>query len=498
MFTKIIRKQYDPSGTENILNIPYKTVVEYFDGSIQSDRYSISDAYNINNINIEDDHSNGLISLTTKILAIKQQDRCQINDFKITQGYFGYSLNRAKIAQLNTIVQENLQEINIENLFIENIKVFKCYKSSGNVSYMSPPKIEVIMDNRETMNSYPRPINFVYATLPKSIICKENGELNDWAKQLLPEDVNPENYYEETDEWGVTTNNGGNIYDTSGEPFISINDQGFLNYNERLNNCNGCAIIAIFNQLNLEGGCILLGVEVGKSGNIPIELNSLINSNNIDFDKFINVYKTDKYLTDGLISMFDYTSATENTWKDIVSGDVFNSNNPITLDSNGVPYFNGENWYKGKYRNNDSSLCTIEVVFKSEKIKEYTIYAEDGITTSSNKLFVLTSNNNNFYFSGQTPNANSYIPKISSYTKDDLICLSRTINYCLWNGSDLTASTAGYISLQNTNNSYIGTKKEFLNPFKGKIYCIRIYNRILSKSEIIYNQQIDAIRFGSI
>lgn len=289
----IERKEYNENGTEYILNIPVSTKIDYWKGSINSNTYNIEDAYNIESINITDNYSTGILSLLEKILKTKQQERLIPTDIKLIKSFSGPECLPNNSVNFDINLIDEPIEINLQNLQINGIPVLKGYKCSGNVSFYSPPEMTVLMDNRKSMINYKNleATNVVYTTLSKSIICKENGELTDWAKQLLPEDANPENYYEEIDEWGITSNNEGNMYDELGEPYIKISNFGRLYYNKKLKNRLAYGIIAIAPKLDVSKFCILMGIKIGKEGMLPDWIREAYENYGLDTNVLNSRYK---------------------------------------------------------------------------------------------------------------------------------------------------------------------------------------------------------------
>lgn len=151
--TEVIRKVYDPDGTESVLGLPCRTVVEEFDGEVQVGNIHIQDAFNVNEINITDDHSTGVMPLLAKIVEVKMQERCILSDIRVK--IYGYPIKEDGTIDTDVeMVEDTLTEVNLSEPFIiDGIKVDKILKVSGNYIY-AKHEVQVIMDNRSTMDGY--------------------------------------------------------------------------------------------------------------------------------------------------------------------------------------------------------------------------------------------------------------------------------------------------------------------------------------------------------
>ena len=204
---------------------------------------------------------------------------------------------------------------------------------------------------------------------------------------------------------------------------------------------------------------------------------------------FVNQYPmaAPYVMVDGLSVLFlcDYECSAA-SWKDLIGNKVFAGKNVVMQD--GVPYFGSTAYYVG----NETmyypwASSTIEVVYK--RVADGVMFM-DGTSNGS-----LSSIYTGFYICSETtqrPTANSLV------TSGDLAVISYKAGTFYENGRLLTNNTEidrwnhrtyPSIGCRYTSASSID------GSFEGKIYAIRIYNRLLTEQEILANQAIDLQRW---
>lgn len=252
------------------------------------------------------------------------------------------------------------------------------------------------------------------------------------------------------------------------------------------------AMTAIFGAFGDDGTAVI------KATNAY--LNQLAASGQAGKDKatalagFINQHPLDAalygglYVQDGLVFQMDRAyECTAAKWKDFIGGVEFNGSG-VTLDSDNVPYFNGSAQYiKASGSNHSAATHTIEIIFKPNSIGYTHIYSEGG----QGELVASYLGNGNFTGSmGSSP-----IKWAQPSLGTGLYAVSSAGSARAYaNKVGLSAGTFGdYWSSGGTCR--IGARAGGGNNFNGKIYAIRIYNRLLTEQEILANQDIDLKRF---
>lgn len=174
-------------------------------------------------------------------------------------------------------------------------------------------------------------------------------------------------------------------------------------------------------------------------------------------------------------------------WTDLMQGIEFASNGNVTLQD-GVPYFNGSAWYRYPqnlvYPHGDSTI---------EAIVEF-----NGYTNSWGCVFFQGNTSGLVFAIGQGTTAVYRIESqvgIGDVTRDVLqtIALNSTSKYK--NGVIDNTSAGSYITLQAASDTRIGCRSDSNSCLIGKVYAIRIYNRLLTEQEILANQAIDLQRW---
>lgn len=196
----------------------------------------------------------------------------------------------------------------------------------------------------------------------------------------------------------------------------------------------------------------------------------------------------DKYIEDGLIFWLDGINKGGDpaAWTDLVYGAKFPYNDTVVLNEDNVDFIyntrvlNASQVYPAPITQVDT--CTIEVVCKYPYTTGLIYYSPsslafgilDGRSILPNKtIFANKENDSKKIYSFSIAGA------IRAFQNGFL--LARTSNEN-WAGGANYAQLGGR---QNTNTL-----------FRGQLYCIRIYTRLLEEEEVKYNFEVDKKRFN--
>ena len=225
------------------------------------------------------------------------------------------------------------------------------------------------------------------------------------------------------------------------------------------------------------------------------------------------------YIQDGLVLHLDGINkgGVDNQWTDLINGVDF-PNHAATELENGWQ-FDGINSYLGYSNNSLKSLgfiaenCTVEVALYDDSINAssgsslagdfiFAFGANSAVGTNSvNKLYfnmchaynakyingIYVGNSTNVW---RDTNIESVQPHTISINKErafdnELSLISLGVNHWDSIGGGRTIGA-----------KYHSGNKTLMNFFKGTIYSIRVYNRILTESEMRQNQRVDNERFN--
>jgi len=235
-------------------------------------------------------------------------------------------------------------------------------------------------------------------------------------------------------------------------------------------------------------------------------------------------YTPDSYVQSGLISMFDgewnngrnsHLSSGLTTWKDLIGSNDLTVTTGVTIGDN---YLQNTDYSKSVASKSGAiqTARTIEFVFK----------LDDADTSASafviaNRMDTLNNNTRargNFHFNHGSF-GNLYFESWGAATDRRGVPFAisdRNIHTISAGWETNSAATAGavlgYIDganelVSNLNgtgregagdNLVIGGLYPYVSVYgtKGKFYCIRFYNRLLTTQEVLANQAVDAARFG--
>lgn len=217
------------------------------------------------------------------------------------------------------------------------------------------------------------------------------------------------------------------------------------------------------------------------------------------FGKAIVQPEIPSYIQDGLVFWLDAEDWDGgSTWVDKKNGYVF-QNNGVTKVNN-YAYFGGSQSLNCN-ANAPGTLHaqgTIEVVFQQDPLKEFqnqVIYRPDFQIEN----FCFAWNNykglqNALWFRNAGNMAHTLIYDFNTASEKKVISANNDIIYQNLISQQLILQ-GSYLSYNGTNKTWIGQKGNG-QYYKGKLYCIRIYNRKLTGDEILHNQGVDNARFN--
>lgn len=192
------------------------------------------------------------------------------------------------------------------------------------------------------------------------------------------------------------------------------------------------------------------------------------------------------YLTNGLVFWLDgiYKGTGGTDWVEILNGHRF-VNHGATFNSNNI-YLDGSSYLLSTTGASiPTSSGTIEVVYEKEA---------DGIIYMPNNggsFLAFGWGSSGLYWGANSTKRRVYTNAPSKGS------VSINVSRGLANGVAMSYSGTNYFSGGKANEFYIG-KRNYATPnyFKGKVFAVRIYNRELTKNEILQNLAVDNIRFN--
>lgn len=192
------------------------------------------------------------------------------------------------------------------------------------------------------------------------------------------------------------------------------------------------------------------------------------------------------YIETGLILWLDGADYTSGSWVDRIGNRSFTMYN--TSASGGGVVFNGSSSYGsyGTLINAPYNASTIEVVADVANTSTYMFLFSQ---PSSSYVSMLMHNKK----LGNASNAQINLRNIRASSGKHTFSLSHNYAY-----EDKVAATSGGSDWfgSRTGNVLIGQRGQSQSFFKGTIYQIRIYNRILTSDEVLYNQGIDIRKYN--
>ena len=182
-------------------------------------------------------------------------------------------------------------------------------------------------------------------------------------------------------------------------------------------------------------------------------------------------------------------------WTDLIQGIEFTGTNVSLTD--GVPTFGGSAYYQGEEIYHDPDNTTIEVVFYNQVSSGWkALYFENSKSNSRIKRAVGFDRSSGEYIAFGCGTANRNNPSFTIPLNEFVrLSISGTNVLAIQNGTKSTTTRSDYFGKNDLANTFIGTRDKSGYNFVGKIYAIRIYNRLLTEQEILANQAIDLQRW---
>ena len=195
-------------------------------------------------------------------------------------------------------------------------------------------------------------------------------------------------------------------------------------------------------------------------------------------------YDENSYIQDGLVFWLDGSQEiVSNSWTDIIGGIVFTADG-FTKGTYGYSIVgNGAKTTSDLSFPYDTSTLEIVCVSHPRDSGKQVFYCgkQNMISFQFYQGTVIT----------QTPRGEKY-----PYTTDSKMhSFSNSKNGFYIDSSPITSTGTDGISLNGTGTS-IGAKYRGTEVYRLEIACIRIYNRVLSQSEVLFNVKIDNERFN--
>lgn len=223
---------------------------------------------------------------------------------------------------------------------------------------------------------------------------------------------------------------------------------------------------------------------------------------------------TNQYIQDGLVFHLDGINkgGVDNQWTDLIGGVDFPNHGATEGDDCWI--FDGvDDWlgYVGKQYDLgfDNTLCTIECAYYKNEIGQapgetdagFSVCSFGTVTAQNHKTIGLqfassysqkyinhmhVGSTNNVWVDNKIDTVNAHTVSVNKERAFDNELQCGSLGTTHW-----TTNSGGRL-IGATNGS--GTVKYFAPA--GKIFAIRIYNRILTEAEMRHNQNIDNIRFN--
>ena len=203
----------------------------------------------------------------------------------------------------------------------------------------------------------------------------------------------------------------------------------------------------------------------------------------------------DYYVQDSLLLCIDglRPGDTSQGWQELITGNYFANNGAVYQDNGWV--FDG----KASYMDADEKITNYGFYTRERTLEVVLEFSAKNITSP-----VLIGKTNGISFGISRDNyviGNSEFPYVRMSPTSELKCStaivvnSLTIVRAMENGVSLNRlSSNGAWSAAKAIR--LGASSTLSSYLQGKIYAIRIHNRLLTEEEILNNQQIDKIRFG--
>lgn len=188
------------------------------------------------------------------------------------------------------------------------------------------------------------------------------------------------------------------------------------------------------------------------------------------------------YVKDGLIFWLDGINKgnDDTAWTDLVGGIKFPYNNNVIINNNNIRFV-GKILYSDIPRMFPWVFSTIEVVC-------------DFINTGV--VFMPCAADNicfGFYRNTIVHRSRERSPIYPTYTNDKYFSISSIRGYI--NGIEIISQSSDSWNFNNNTRLQLGGR-DTGTLYYGSVYSIRIYNKLLTQDEILYNYNIDKERFN--
>lgn len=206
------------------------------------------------------------------------------------------------------------------------------------------------------------------------------------------------------------------------------------------------------------------------------------------------------YIKDGLVFHLDGSDLNTVThkWIDKVGNMTFEMSNGVTRNDagNGAVFASGSEGHCSggfPYSEWGGYTVTIEVVFTPVSAPVYSILSDTSGTSDS--LLAIGVNTGN-KIRCRRKGTQWAIPI------EDTHIVSICNSYCYDNKNQIESTDSNVNNTAKNDKIWLG--RQDINPntqgarysFVGTVYQIRIYNRVLTEDEVLYNQSIDAVKYG--
>ena len=168
----------------------------------------------------------------------------------------------------------------------------------------------------------------------------------------------------------------------------------------------------------------------------------------------------------------------------------------ISFDGNGIPTFNGVNNFINIPSSSvfDTQTVTVEVIVRPNGLSQNGFWFEKGTVNTQYSLFMEGSSivwrqaGNSQYTATNTMTNNGWNHVVATFRTGD----RRTYV----NGTLRTQDSLSYVLNVNRGNQFIGSYNSNGYFYNGQIAVVRVYNRVLSQTEVSDNFNTYKNRFG--
>ena len=179
-----------------------------------------------------------------------------------------------------------------------------------------------------------------------------------------------------------------------------------------------------------------------------------------------------------------------NAWKDVIGGVTYTNNGATSIDMGW--YFDGSS--KMQHSGGvlyDGATSTIEFVVRRTRVQAEIIFAAGG-TSNNDSIWMVYRGGTQMHFRNKA-NYTGYADRQTTGLKTT----SLNVNYGIENFIDLSTSSMTGADIGTTADSVLCSRNTGSTLyFKGDLYAIRIYNRLLTKEEMLAHQRMDNERFN--